>query len=116
YTRSALVLDPQSGTCSTLTVGLVGLHIVQKTKTRPQWIWSTFEQVDNVPPTPGATGAFGFNDGKGGASPLQPPPPTDPNGGFPPNNWASPIVYNVVRLQPINNTGNNSFDTSAQAT
>ncbi|TWI97520.1 hypothetical protein JN11_03339 [Mucilaginibacter frigoritolerans] len=30
-------------------VGLVGLHIGTKTVTSPQWIWSTFEQVDNVP-------------------------------------------------------------------
>lgn len=30
-------------------VGLVGLHIGTKTKISPQWIWSTFEQVDNVP-------------------------------------------------------------------
>lgn len=29
-------------------MGLVGLHIVQKTPSAPQWIWSTFEQVDNV--------------------------------------------------------------------
>ncbi|HZY60551.1 MAG TPA: hypothetical protein VFE56_12365, partial [Candidatus Binataceae bacterium] len=50
YTRTALVLDPESGKCSAATVGLVGLHIVQKTPTRPQWTWSTFEQVDNVPP------------------------------------------------------------------
>ncbi len=30
-------------------VGLVGLHIGTKTNSSPQWIWSTFEQVDNVP-------------------------------------------------------------------
>jgi hypothetical protein len=30
-------------------VGLVGLHIGTKTITSPQWIWSTFEQVDNAP-------------------------------------------------------------------
>lgn len=29
-------------------VGLVALHIVQKTPSSPQWIWATFEQVDNV--------------------------------------------------------------------
>ncbi len=29
---------------------LVGLHIMVKTRYRPQWLWSTFEQVDNVPP------------------------------------------------------------------
>jgi hypothetical protein len=103
YTRQALVLDPanpQNG-CSTITVGLVGIHIVQKTPTRPQWIWSTFEQVDNVPVTAGGSGTFGFNDGKGTASPLS-PLQIDPNGGFPPTNWASPTVYNVIRLQPIN--------------
>jgi len=52
HTRTAWLQDPISGTCSTnpVIVGLVGLHIVQKTPSRPQWIWSTFEQVDNVPP------------------------------------------------------------------
>jgi hypothetical protein len=36
--------------CSESDVALVGLHIAIKTASRPQWIWSTFEQVDNVPP------------------------------------------------------------------
>ena len=36
--------------CSKSDVALVGLHIVIRTKDRPQGIWSTFEQVDNVPP------------------------------------------------------------------
>ena len=36
--------------CATSEVALVGLHIVVKTKSRPQWVWSTFEHVDNVPP------------------------------------------------------------------
>jgi hypothetical protein len=31
-------------------LGLVGLHIITKANGYPQWIWSTFEQVDNVPP------------------------------------------------------------------
>jgi len=30
-------------------VGLVGLHIATKSNRSPQWIWSTFEQVDNAP-------------------------------------------------------------------
>lgn len=37
--------------CSETDVALVGLHIAIKTADRPQWIWSTFEQVDNVPPS-----------------------------------------------------------------
>ncbi len=36
--------------CSNSDVALVGLHIVVKTKYRPQGVWSTFEHVDNVPP------------------------------------------------------------------
>lgn len=31
-----------------VTVGLVGMHIGHKTASSPQWIWSTFEQVDNI--------------------------------------------------------------------
>ncbi len=29
--------------------GLVGLHIVTRTVSAPQWIWATFEHVDNAP-------------------------------------------------------------------
>jgi len=36
--------------CSRSDVALVGLHIVVRTKYRPQGLWSTFEHVDNVPP------------------------------------------------------------------
>jgi hypothetical protein len=81
YTRPAWLVDPISGKCSTsqVTVGLVGLHIVQKTPTRPQWIWSTFEQVDSVPPAnyvpsnpPSQT--FTFNDGTATPMPSSIPP------------------------------------------
>ena len=50
YSRKVMLKDAGTGKCSAVTMGLVGLHIVQKTASRPQWIWSTFEQVDNVPP------------------------------------------------------------------
>ncbi len=36
--------------CGRVDIGLVGFHIMVKTRYRPQWLWSTFEQVDNVPP------------------------------------------------------------------
>jgi hypothetical protein len=36
--------------CSKSDVALVGLHIVIRTKYRPQGMWSSFEHVDNVPP------------------------------------------------------------------
>jgi hypothetical protein len=35
--------------CSKSDVALVGMHIVIRTKDRPQGLWSTFEHVDNVP-------------------------------------------------------------------
>lgn len=34
--------------CRVRTVGLVGFHLMTKTPSAPQWIWSTFEQADNV--------------------------------------------------------------------
>jgi len=34
--------------CTEKQVGLVGMHISQKTLSSPQWIWTTFEQVDNL--------------------------------------------------------------------
>jgi hypothetical protein len=42
--------DPQTEPpCLRKTLGLVGFHAMHKTKSRPQWIWTSFEHVDNVP-------------------------------------------------------------------
>jgi hypothetical protein len=55
HTAYALVYDnphEQAGVkpaCELVKVGLVGFHIAHKTETDPQWVWSTFEHVDNVP-------------------------------------------------------------------
>jgi hypothetical protein len=49
HRQTFAVVRPNGGGCDTKVMGLVGLHIVRKTPTRPQWIWSTFEHVDNVP-------------------------------------------------------------------
>lgn len=37
----------------TVKAGLVGMHIAMHTKSSPEWIWSTFEQIDNVRPHAG---------------------------------------------------------------
>jgi hypothetical protein len=54
FRRNAWIYTPAFGpdpaTCAKGEVGLVGLHITQKTPSRPQWIWATFEHIDNVPP------------------------------------------------------------------
>jgi hypothetical protein len=50
----ALVLMPPGDPaakrpCLPETLGLIGFHAVHKTATRPQWIWTSFEHVKNVP-------------------------------------------------------------------
>ncbi len=51
YTTSATVYNTPAGAKSPgsnpVTLGLVGLHIIQKTPTQSGFFWSTFEQVDN---------------------------------------------------------------------
>ena len=61
YSLTAAVYDPQTQTCSPQKVGLVGFHLVQKLAAFPEWIWSTFEQVDNVPGV--SPGPYSFNNG-----------------------------------------------------
>jgi hypothetical protein len=51
YTMPAVVIDqgPDGAQVERkVTVGMVGMHIGHKSSTSPQWIWSTFEQVDNL--------------------------------------------------------------------
>jgi hypothetical protein len=51
----ALVLMPKPAKkdvtrlCLPEKLGLVGFHAVHKTASRPQWIWTSFEHVQNVP-------------------------------------------------------------------
>jgi cytochrome c len=47
--------------CRRQRMGLVGFHITQKTPFAPQWVWSTFEQVNNVPGY-AAKEPFSFNN------------------------------------------------------
>ena len=35
-----------------IRAGLVGMHIAMRTESSPEWIWSTFEQIDNVRQNP----------------------------------------------------------------
>lgn len=46
YVVDAQLYDPTTTQCTPSSVGLVGLHVVQKVAELPEWIWSTFEQVD----------------------------------------------------------------------
>jgi hypothetical protein len=51
FTQNALVMDPGPDgkpVERAVQVGLVGMHIGHKSETSPQWVWATFEQVDNL--------------------------------------------------------------------
>jgi hypothetical protein len=46
--RAYYDIVPAEPTATTLPYGLVGLHIIHKTKTFPSYVFATFEQVDNL--------------------------------------------------------------------
>jgi hypothetical protein len=101
---NAQVLDVASGKCTAQDIALVGLHIVTKTPDRPQWIWSTFEHVDNVPgitaePKPPAGVPFSFNNANQPQTlnPAKRPPAISPAN--PP--VTDPPPMQVVRKQAI---------------
>ena len=74
YTRTALVKRATGTGCAPTTMGLIGIHIAQKTPSRPQWIWSSFEQVEAVPPKwADWPGAFVLNDATGAPMPEKNP-------------------------------------------
>lgn len=90
--------------CVKRQLGLVGLHIAHKTADAPQWIWSTFEQVDNAPEqgqTP--AGHYNYNNAacKDCAVNEPPPQPWDPlRPGQPPTQVVReiPITADTVKL------------------
>lgn len=114
HTRTVWLASPDGASCSQTLVGLVGLHIVVKTPTRPQWIWATFEHVDNVP-TPGGNrpGPFTFNRGSDQQPGVMPASVPEANK-F--NNATSvpPPPFNVQRKPQ--NTIDPPIHTSTQAT
>lgn len=48
--------------CSVRAMGLAGFHLMSKTPSAPQWIWSTYEQVDNTTPIHAAVPALNNPD------------------------------------------------------
>ena len=77
YVIKARVQNPlNNDVCEDRQMALVGFHIVQKTPLRPQWVWSSFEHVDNVPDPsdPHAGASFSYNTNK----PPQTLDPSDP--------------------------------------
>jgi hypothetical protein len=105
YKTEALVLDPTTGVCRKELLGLVGLHIVMKTAQLPQWLWATFEHVDNAPDQttgPAPQQKYNFFSVSCAGCPLnQPPSKEHPQ-----------APTQVVRVVPVNNvavTDNSKF-------
>ena len=48
--------------CREGLVGLTGFHITHRTQSAPQWVWATFEHVDNAPDWEAATGLKPWKD------------------------------------------------------
>ncbi len=93
--------SPNPPTCIQSEVGLVGMHITQKTPSRPQWTWATFEQIDNVPAftPPSSAGApairnlpYSFNN------PACPPSQCVPNKSTQKNGKPTGIPTQVTRV------------------
>ena len=82
--------------CATRDLALVGLHIVIKTRSRPQWVWSTFEHVDNVPPA--GDGAAREPDAKDAGAPYGFFDPQRPAKLFPP--FGAPDTLPVDATNP----------------
>ena len=57
YTKRVCIVRSEAPTstpaqCQSIDAGLVGMHISMRTESSPEWIWSTFEQIDNVRQNP----------------------------------------------------------------
>jgi hypothetical protein len=71
-TAQAQLVDPY-GKVSNATVGLVGMHIIRRVQGAAQFVWATFEQIDNSPDQ-GST-AMGYTNPTFPANPNQKPRP-----------------------------------------
>jgi len=112
YHIEANVYDAVTMTCAKRRIGLVGMHIVHKTPLRPQWVWSSFEHVRNVPlpgATPATTEQFSYN------SPTKPQMLDSPPDPITPANPPAtpPTRTQVIRKKPLHPAGNGSIGTVA---
>lgn len=49
FISKGCIWDADKNTCSkTVDLGMIGMHISQKTPSGKQWVWSTFENIDNL--------------------------------------------------------------------
>lgn len=89
-------------------MGLVGLHIIHKTTSGPQWIWATFEHLDNAP-SASSRGHYSYYNNinctfKPACADQQPPKPA---GGWDGDPTKTNTPVQVIRATPIPAAKNN---------
>jgi len=107
--------DTKPATCVEKKLGLVGFHAGHKTNGAPQWIWTTFEHVDNVPEVADTAlqkdkgRRYNFYNPASNRPPNQlPPQPWDPNVEPFPDGFTSQIAR-VISLTDDTRKLNASF-------
>jgi len=103
YVIDELVYDPVSKQCVKQKMGLIGLHIAQKVNTFPQWVWSSFEQVDNVPGAPNAKAPYSFNNGTNNPATI---------GGFANKPISASLISDKSQRTPVQVTRFNQIPTT----
>src|ERR1051325_102949 len=109
YMAQAIVFNNDAGAPSPgknpVTLGLVGLHIIHKTRQQPTWIWSTFEQVDNLKPPPGSPlrrkASFFNSDCPPSTCPANAQTAAKPYTELNPNGTPINKPVQVVRINPV---------------
>lgn len=108
------VYDPVTKSCNKQKMGLVGLHIVRKVKNFSQWVWSSFEQVDNVPGAPKAQAPYTYNNNSDTPQTSRGYANKPDSTGVNPDK-DSRVPVQVTRLNPVPTTpaGNSTVDINA---
>lgn len=133
----AEVVDPTTGRCRSVTLALVGLHIIHKTGTQNDFFWATFEHRNNAPDNPPDGGVAALPDGgtwnfydpacqprtvavpasclpDGGVSPVQVGcVPNRPPPWFLRNGCPGPVPIQVTRMTPLDRDASTANGTAS---
>lgn len=100
FRMDAMLLD-DTGDWGVQEVGLVGMHINHKTQSAEQWVWSTFEHMDNLAVDPQAVAVYAKQGKSLKPSFFDPNCKTAAGGPCPANVLPTPDAMGVLRTQVI---------------